>query len=48
MRTWLVIYKERDQTKTKVIMAKEFGDVISEILVYLALGDIKGIFEVAR
>ena len=48
MRTWLVIYKERGQTKTKVIMAKEFGDVISEIFVYLALGDIKGVFEVAR
>jgi hypothetical protein len=47
MRTWLVIYKEKGETKTRVIMAKEFGDVISEILVYLALGDIKGIFEVA-
>lgn len=48
MRAWLVIYKERDQTKTKLIMAKKFGDVVSEILVYLALGDIKGVFEVAR
>ena len=48
MRTWLVIYKERGQTKTKVIMANDFNEVVADICKYLVFEDVKGVFEVAR
>lgn len=48
MRTWLVIYEENGTTKTRVLMAKTFTDIIVDICEYVTLEDIKGIFEVAR
>ena len=48
MRTWLVIYKENGTTKTRLLMAETFNEIVADICKYLALEDIKGIFEVAR
>lgn len=49
MRTWLVIYKENGETKSQLIMAKTFDDVVYEVWDLMSANcDVKGIFEVAR
>ena len=48
MRTWLVIYKENGEVKSKVLMAKNFDDLVYEIWSELDRANIKAIFEVAR
>ena len=50
MKTWIVIYKEKGETKSKLIMARTFDDVISEMIwnIELVVGEIKAIIEVAK
>jgi hypothetical protein len=49
MRTWLVIYKEKGETKTQLIMAKTFDDAVYEVWNLMSLNCVvKGIFEVAK
>jgi hypothetical protein len=48
MRTWLVIYKEKGEVKSKVVMAKTFDDAVFEIWDKLICADIKAVFEVAK
>lgn len=48
MRTWLVIYKEKGEVKSKIVIAKTFDEAVYELWSDLADFDIKGIFEVVR
>ncbi len=46
MRTWMVIYKENEETKSRIITAKNFDDLVYSVWRYMASCDIKAIFEV--
>lgn len=48
MRTWLVIYNEKGEIRSKVILAKTFDDAVYGVWDELSYADIKAIFEVAR
>ena len=48
MRTWLVIYEEYPEIKTKIIMANIFEEVLEELTFLSRYADIKGVFEVVR
>ena len=48
MRTWLIIYEEFGEIKTKTIMAKGFEEVADELIFVSRFAEIKGVFEVAR
>jgi hypothetical protein len=44
----MVIYKEKGEVKSRIIMAKTFDDAVYEVWCELSDFDIKAIFEVAR
>jgi hypothetical protein len=48
MKTWIVIYKEKSEAKSAIIMAKTFEDAVYGIWNDFRGAIIKGIFEVAR
>lgn len=48
MRTWIVIYKEKGKTKSKVIRAKTFDDAVIDAWREFFECDIKAVFEVAK
>lgn len=48
MRTWMVIYKEKGTTKSKVVLSNDFDDAVYAIWSEFGKCEIKAIFEVAR
>ena len=48
MKTWIVMYKEKGEVKSQIIMAKTFDDAVYEVWGELNNAEIKAIFEVAR
>lgn len=48
MKTWIVMYKEKGEVKSRIIMAKAFDDAVYEVWGELKNAEIKAIFEVAR
>jgi hypothetical protein len=48
MKTWIVIYNEKGEVKSQIIMAKTFDDAVYEVWDLLQRTDVKGLFEVSR
>ena len=48
MKTWIVMYKEKGEVKSRIIMAKTFDDAVYGVWDELSYVDIKAVFEVAK